>query len=161
MIAEPRARQPLNKQYVETAPSTDTSLPPPQPIQDNPFVRQVASVAGMQEEIVEPGLDSIMFLSARFCKTCKSLNPQFTRLARTYGEINGNIKFVKAEATGTYGKELGRVLETDAVPAFILFKNGKRFGSPLSVSRLPSAKIDRALELLESGGDWDPSILAD
>jgi hypothetical protein len=35
------------------------------------------------------------------------------------------------------------------------------FGSPLSVSRLPSSKIDRAFELLESGQVWDPTILGD
>ena len=49
----------------------------------------------------------------------------------------------------------------DAVPAFVLFRKGKRFGSALSVSDLPSKKIGRALELLESGKDWDPMILKD
>ena len=69
------------------------------------------------------------------------------------------VVYAKAEASGRYGKELGKALEVDAVPAFVLFRKGEMFGSPLSASKLPSRKITRALHLLESGAQWDPDIL--
>lgn len=70
-----------------------------------------------------------------------------------------DILFGKAETSGEIGKQLGRELGVDAVPAFCLFRNGKLYGSPLSISKLPSPKMDRALELLESGKPWDTSVL--
>lgn len=133
---------------------------PPKPVQDNPFVYQVAGVQGVKAEIMEEGLDCILFLSAKFCKTCRSIDPQYTRMARIAKEEQGGITtYAKAETSGKWGKELGRYLGVDAVPAFILYRNGQRFGSPLSVSRLPSRKIDRALSLLQSGAAWDPDVL--
>ena len=69
------------------------------------------------------------------------------------------VRFMKAEASGQVGKELGRQLGVDSVPSFIFYKNGKRFGKPLYASKLPSPKISRAIEMLESGSDWDDSIL--
>jgi hypothetical protein len=77
------------------------------------------------------------------------------RIAKEEGEV----VFAKAETSGRWGKELGRYLEVEAVPAFILFRKGARYGSALSVSKLPSKKIDRALQLLESGAEWDPDVL--
>ena len=131
----------------------------PTPIQKNPHVYEIAGVNGMQSEIIEPGKDCILFLSAKFCKTCKALNPKYTRMARIEKENDSPILFAKTETGNSWGKQLGRNLEIEAVPAFVLFRKGQRFGSPLSVSNLPSKKIERALELLESGSDWDPSIL--
>ena len=131
----------------------------PTPVQNNPHVYEIAGVSGMQTEIIEPGKDCILFLSARFCKTCKSLNPKYTRMARIEKENDSPILFAKTEVGSSWGKQLGRKLEVDAVPAFVLFRNGKRFGSALSVSKLPSKKISRALDLLASGDAWDPSIL--
>lgn len=137
---------------------------PPTPRQENPFVYQVAGVQGVKTEIMEKESDCILFLSAKFCKTCKLIDPQYTRMARIAKnpeEENSPspIVFTKAETSGRWGKELGRYLQVEAVPAFILFRKGKRFGSALSVSKLPSKKIDRALFLLESGADWDPDVL--
>jgi hypothetical protein len=37
----------------------------------------------------------------------------------------------------------------------VLFRGGKRYGKPLSVSRLPSKKIDLALKFLAEGMEWD------
>ncbi len=132
---------------------------PPLPIQDNPFVYEVAGVQGVRTEIIEEQLDCILFLSAKFCKTCRAINPQYTRMARMAKESSSPVVYAKAETSGRWGKELGRYLSVEAVPAFILFRKGERFGSALSVSKLPSRKIDRALQLLASGVKWDPDVL--
>jgi hypothetical protein len=42
---------------------------PPTPVQENPFVYQVAGVQGVKAEIMEQESDCILFLSAKFCKT--------------------------------------------------------------------------------------------
>ena len=132
-------------------------------VQDNPYVLNIVGVAGVESEIIEQEKDCIMFLSAKFCKTCKTINPVYTRMARLNQENSDDddddetneICFIKAEASGVLGKELGRYLSVDAVPAFVLYRKGKRFGIPLSESKLPSRKIDRAISLLKSGEDWD------
>lgn len=132
----------------------------PQPTQENPYVLNIAGVNGLKDEIVDAELDCILFLSARFCKTCKALGPQYTRLARIAKDENeSSVSFVKAEASGPFGKELGRALDVKAVPTFLLFRKGQRYGSLMTTTKLPSKKIDKAIELLESGSDWDPSIL--
>ena len=50
-------------------------------------------------------------------------------------------------------------MNVEAVPAFMLFRKGQRFGPVLSLSRIPSKKLSAAINLLESGADWDPTIL--
>lgn len=135
---------------------------PPKPIQDNPFVYQVAGVHGVETEIMEKKLDCVLFLSAKFCRTCRTISPQYTRLARiAREEKNSSTVFCKAEASGLWGKDLGRYLGVDAVPTFILFREGQQFGTPLSISKLPSQKLKHALDLLESGNDWDSTTLFD
>ena len=125
---------------------------------ENPYVEEFEGVRGLNEKIVSQNSDAILFLSARFCKTCKTLNPQYTRMARL-AKDKSVVRFMKAEASGQVGKELGRQLGVDSVPSFIFYKSGKRFGKPLYASKLPSPKISRAIEMLESGSDWDDSIL--
>jgi thiol-disulfide isomerase/thioredoxin len=129
-------------------------------IQNNPYVLNVVDVEGMHSEIIETKMDCIIFMSAKFCKTCRTISPLYTRMARLREENeNKKITFVKAEASGESGKALGRFLSVQAVPCFVLFRQGRQFGIPLSVSKLPSRKIDRALELLVTGASWDDSIL--
>jgi hypothetical protein len=95
-----------------------------------------------------------------FPTRCRTINPQYTRMARLAKESSSSpIIFAKAETSGRWGKELGRYLEVEAVPAFVMFRKGARYGSPMSVSKLPSRKIDRALDLLETGAEWDPDVL--
>ena len=155
MVAAPPSR---GKRYLD---SSDDGGVPPKAVRENPYVEPIASVSGLQSNIEEAELDCILFLSAKFCKTCKTINPMYTRMARQAHDTSSSIVFAKAEASGKWGKALGRFLGVEAVPAFVLFKNGERFGSPLSTSKLPSRKIDRAIQLLESGAEWDPSILAE
>ncbi|KAL3925092.1 MAG: hypothetical protein SGARI_005909, partial [Bacillariaceae sp.] len=77
-------------------------------IQNNPYVLNVLGVEGMRSEIVENEMDCIMFMSAKFCKTCRTINPIYTRMARLNQENdNSNISFVKAETSGEMGKALG------------------------------------------------------
>jgi hypothetical protein len=144
----------------KTSIDEDEEIPEvPTPTQNNPHVYQIAGIHGLQSEIMDQNKDCILFLSARFCKTCKSLSPKYTRMARIEKENDSSILFAKTEVASRWGKQLGAFLEVDAVPAFVLFRKGKQFGIPLSTSTLPSNKIDRALRLLESDDDWDPSIL--
>jgi thiol-disulfide isomerase/thioredoxin len=164
LLAEPPSRRvgatkSLYEQFDFGAKEDYLEEAPPPPVQENPFVFQVAGVQGVRTEIMEEELDCILFLSAKFCKTCKAINPQYTRMARMGKESSRSIVFAKAETSGRWGKELGRYFGVEAVPAFLMFRKGQRFGSPLSVSKLPSRKIDRALELLESGAPWDPDVL--
>jgi thiol-disulfide isomerase/thioredoxin len=129
-------------------------------IQNNPYVLNVLGVEGLQSEIVDTKMNCIMFMSAKFCKTCRTINPLYTRMARLNQENDDTkVSFVKAEASGEAGKALGRHLSVQAVPSFVLFREGRQFGVPLSVSKLPSRKIDRVLELLKTGAPWDGSIL--
>ena len=138
----------------------------------NPYVKDIIGVQGVEEDIIESKQNSVLFLSAKWCKTCKSLNPQYTRLAREStsttsasssdddsSSSSNNILFAKAETSGLVGKELGKYLEVDAVPAFVFFKDGKLFGTPLSVSRIPSTKLQRAIDLLSTNQDWDSTII--
>ena len=69
------------------------------------------------------------------------------------------ITFAQADASGTQGKLLSRYLDVEAVPAFVLFKSGKIYGEPLSMSRLPSEKLNLAVELLLSGQEYDAEAI--
>ena len=148
---------------------------------DNPHVMQLVGVKGVQQEIMNPQRDGLLFLSAPFCRTCRYLTPQYQRLARRETEkttmmmttttqatsettsdtsnLTREIFFAKADATGKVGKELGRRLNIDAVPTFILFKNGRRFGKPLTITRLPSRKLELAIEFLRQDLEWDDDAL--
>ena len=75
------------------------------------------------------------------------------------GDDEYGILYAKADTGGEVGKDLSRLLKVDAVPAFILFRDGRRFGPTLSISRIPSKKLSAAIDMLESGMDWDAQTL--
>jgi len=142
----------------------------------NPYVKKIRGPIEMHDIIVKEEKDCVLFLSATYCRTCKSLNPKFTSLARrsmekcnkdkegnvndaNYDSANDGTLFAKADTTGDVGKDLGRLLRVDAVPAFVLFRKGRRFGPTLSISNIPSKKLAAALDLLESGLDWDSEVI--
>mmetsp|Transcript_26388 Transcript_26388/g.61813 ORF Transcript_26388/g.61813 Transcript_26388/m.61813 type:complete len:610 (+) Transcript_26388:218-2047(+) len=131
-------------------------------IQKNPFVLNIMDMDGFQSEIVQPKKSCVMFMSARFCKTCKTINPAYTRMARINqdGDNANHLTFVKAETSGALGKEFAAQLSVRAVPSFVFVREGKILGQTY-VSKLPSRKIDEALQLLNSGAEWDNSILDD
>lgn len=127
--------------------------------EQNPHkILQFQGVRGLQDYIVDAELSGCVFLSAPFCRTCRYLRPQYQRLSRLQ-KGKRDIVFCQADATGEIGKELGRYLGVDAVPSFILFRKGEVYGFPLSVTRFPSPVLDRALQLLESGKDWDSKAI--
>jgi thiol-disulfide isomerase/thioredoxin len=123
---------------------------------ENPHVMTIHGVDGLQRDVIAAEKDCLLFLSAPWCRTCRYLSPQYTRMAR---ERSHEVVFAKADASGNVGKALGKALEVDAVPAFILFRQGQIFGTPLSVSRLPSRKLELAIDCLASGMEWDSSLL--
>jgi hypothetical protein len=126
----------------------------------NPYILNVVGVQGLQKQVIEAERDCLLFLSAPFCRTCRYLEPQYQRMARKGAdEWDGAVTFAKADAAGAVGKELGRALKVDAVPSFLLFRKGKVYGEPLSITRLPSPKLQLAIDLLQSGQPWDEQAL--
>ena len=153
MINEPPSRQ------AATLVDIDVEANEAKEDEASPFLVKVVGIKGLQSEIIEPRRNCLLFLSAPFCRTCRYLSPQYLRLA-SQGQKSG-LMFAKADATGSIGKQLGKVLEVDSVPTFILFREGRVFGKALSISRLPSNKLLVALELLNQGLPWDENKVRD
>mmetsp|Transcript_27733 Transcript_27733/g.53711 ORF Transcript_27733/g.53711 Transcript_27733/m.53711 type:complete len:612 (+) Transcript_27733:160-1995(+) len=123
----------------------------------NPYVKQIIGVEGLAEHVTSQRKSCVVFVAMRSCRTCKGINPVFTKIAREHGS---NLMFAKADATGGAGKALGRQLGVDAVPSFVLFRNGIRYGA-VSTSKLPSEKLTKAIVDLEAGKDFDLSLQED
>ncbi|KAL9184199.1 hypothetical protein ACHAXT_002285 [Thalassiosira profunda] len=124
----------------------------------NPYVAQILGVEGLAESIISRQKDSVVFVAMRSCRTCKGINPIFTKMARERG--SEGLMFAKADATGAAGKALGKQLGVVAVPSFVLFRNGVRYGA-VSTSKLPSDRLDKAIGDLEAGKEFDPSLAED
>jgi len=150
------------EEYVRAASSSQK-----QTIEINPFVTQVQNIEQLQEEILSPKRNCLLFLTAPNCKTCFRLKPAYTRLARQNNNDddddndNNSVLYAQADVvtSRTGGKELGKLLGVEVVPTFMLFRGGSRFGPLINVSKLPSEKLDKAVQLLVSGRDWDASVL--
>lgn len=123
----------------------------------NPFLVEIEGVQGLSREIIDPEKDCILFLSATYCRTCKTLGPAYTRYARQ--NQSESLVFGKADTTNAVGKELGKKLAVNAVPLFVFFRKGRRFGKPLSINKLPSKKMDLAFDFLTTGAEWDSEAL--
>lgn len=119
---------------------------------ENPFVRTVLGVTGLQQRIIQPQEDCLLFLSAPFCRTCRYLGPSYTRMARLN---KGKIVFAKADTSGLLGKELGRYLRVESVPSFVFFSKGRRVGKPLGITKIPSPKLQAKVDKLAMNGDLD------
>ncbi|KAL7540152.1 hypothetical protein ACHAWF_006608 [Thalassiosira exigua] len=121
----------------------------------NPFVTQIVGVDGLAENIVTRQRSGVIFVAMRSCRTCKRINTIFTKLARE--RAGGDLVFAKADATGAVGKALGKQLGVVAVPSFVLFRNGTRYGA-VSTGKLPSKRLDKAIRDLENGEDFDTAL---
>mmetsp|Transcript_38440 Transcript_38440/g.70511 ORF Transcript_38440/g.70511 Transcript_38440/m.70511 type:complete len:80 (-) Transcript_38440:348-587(-) len=56
--------------------------------------------------------------------------------------------FAKADATGAAGKALGKQLGIVAVPSFVLFRNGVRYGA-VSMSKFPPDRLNKVIRDLK------------
>jgi len=124
----------------------------------NPYVTQIVGIDGLATNIIYPRRNSVVFVAMRSCRTCKSINTMYTKLARdrdTKGDTN--ILFAKADATGSTGRALGKQLGIVAVPSFVLFRNGLRYGAVFT-SKLPNDRLDQAIRDMEAGKDFDTSL---
>lgn len=122
-------------------------------VEENPYVTQIVGTDGLAEAIINQRKSSVLFVSLRSCRTCKTINPVYTKIAREY---EGDVMFAKADATGRVGKALGKSLGLISVPSFVLFRNGVRYGA-VQTSKLPSDRLQKAINDLESGRDFDPA----
>lgn len=122
-------------------------------VEENPYVTQIVGTDGLAEAIITQRKSSVVFVSMRSCRTCKAINPVYTKIAREY---EGDIMFAKADATGRIGKALGKSLGLISVPSFVLFRDGVRYGA-VQTSKLPSNRLQKAINDLESGRDFDPA----
>jgi thioredoxin-like negative regulator of GroEL len=122
------------------------------------YVMSIRGVDGLQRDIIAAEKDCLLFLSAPWCRTCRYLTPLYTRMAR---ENSSEVTFAKADVTGKIGKALGKALQVDAVPTFVLFRQGQVYGSPLAISRLPSKKLEQAIDYLANGMEWDNVLIAE
>jgi len=123
----------------------------------SPHVLEIDGIGALHEHVLAPESNAVLFLSAPWCRTCRSLKPGYNRMARMEAEEeNGDgagtpaVTFAKCEAVGKSGKDLSHFLDVEAVPAFVVFRGGQVWGEPLSLSRLPSPELDRALEILRA-----------
>lgn len=128
----------------------------------NPYVMQIAGVEGLVETILSKRRSGVVFVAMRSCRTCKGINPIFTKLARERGSSSNDdgesgLVFGKADATGEAGKALGKQLGIVAVPSFVLFRDGVRYGA-VSTSKLPSVRLNKAIRDLEAGEEFDTSL---
>eukprot|EP00815_Leptocylindrus_aporus_P010952 CAMPEP_0116050358 /NCGR_PEP_ID=MMETSP0322-20121206/334_1 /TAXON_ID=163516 /ORGANISM="Leptocylindrus danicus var. apora, Strain B651" /LENGTH=588 /DNA_ID=CAMNT_0003532895 /DNA_START=30 /DNA_END=1796 /DNA_ORIENTATION=+ len=127
---------------------------------ENPFVLDSYCIEDIQEEIIDKKRNAVVFVSASYCTTCRSITPQYTRMARiSKEEKNSDLFFVKANTVGKGGKRLSKILGVESVPTFLLFKNGERYGDSFGITKLPSKKLDAIIENMESGSEWDPSLI--
>merc|ERR1712154_334262 len=96
--------------------------------------------------------NAVLFVSAPYCKLCRNINPSYTRMARiSKEEKESDTQFAKASSAGKNGKQLTFTLKIDSVPTFVLFRNGAIYGEPFGVTKLPSKKLEKVIEYLETG----------
>uniref|UniRef100_A0A7S3DXG8 Thioredoxin domain-containing protein n=1 Tax=Entomoneis paludosa TaxID=265537 RepID=A0A7S3DXG8_9STRA len=160
--------------FVERQTSDNDDDEDDRPVITTPYIRNIIGYRGLQQ-LENQELTAVLFLSAKWCRTCKRMQLPFRRMAKqgsmpkdddddesvTDDNDLPEIVFCKGEASGRDGKMLGRALGIETVPTFVLFRKGKRYGEPLSISRLPSKKLQVAIQYLQEGREWDDDLFAD
>ena len=111
-----------------------------QGLSNNSYAMKMTGVPDLQTHIaLSTDKSCVLFFTASYYQTCKRITPQFNCMAQIdVEEQNGDVTFTKAENSGEQGNVIGRELELDAVPTFVMFWNGKRCGSAISVSQSPN-----------------------
>ncbi len=130
-------------------------------VQRNPYITFLDSLDDIRDFIVKEKKDAVIFFAAPYCKTCKSITPLYQRMARISKDVKGDKEFffARASISGKAGKQMTFTFQIDSVPTFLLFRKGKQYGEPFGVVKLPSKRLASAIEQLQSGEDWDPTIL--
>lgn len=124
----------------------------------HPHVTPLTSKQDLQDHVVSsPTQDAVVLFAAPFCRTCRYLKPLYNRLAST--TQHEASFFLVPDAASPGGKELSRLLGVDAVPAVVLFRQGRRWGRTLSISQLPDARLTQALEWMQAGDKWDSAVV--
>jgi len=147
--------------------SLETISAPPIPPKDeyegrkNPYILNIKGLDELESKVLSKERNCVLFLSTPYCRTCKYLSPQYTRMAREMKEEESDVLIATTNAGSGSGKILSKFLDVDAVPAFVLFRDGKVYGDTLSISRLPSKKMNVAVDLLSSGQEWNREVLRD
>ncbi|GMH58461.1 hypothetical protein TrST_g1017 [Triparma strigata] len=122
-------------------------------------VKTVKNMDDMRGEILDAEKSAVLFLSAPFCKTCKYLAPQYSRMAKLTESAGGGVDFVKISVVGDEAKEVSRWLGVEAVPTFVFFKEGQRIGEPVTTTKLnKKSKVQKGVNILAKGGEgfeWD------
>jgi thiol-disulfide isomerase/thioredoxin len=126
----------------------------------SPDVTLVADSLAVDTVIAQPRKTAVLFVTAPFCRTCRYLKPLYYRMAQQHRASNHAVEFCQADASGPIGKILSRKLDIDAVPSFLLFRDGERFGPPLSVTKIPSPQLDLAVSwILDADAKWDEAAM--
>jgi len=126
----------------------------------SPFVVSIKGVEGLNQRLLSNKKQVVLFMSASWCRKCRALKPRYNKIARESPLPDDELTYAQADTTGVAGKMLSRYLDVDAIPAFVLFKDGKQYGEKILVSRLPSKKLSAAVDMMVSGRDYDPTVIA-
>lgn len=120
-----------------------------------PYVDIINDVKSLNEDVVSVDADAIVFISASYCKTCKTILPSYQRMARIFKEEKGShLKFFITDIATREGKQLGKVLGVESVPSFFIFKDGEQYGPPMKVKRIPSKDLESTVENLLQGKEY-------
>ena len=115
----------------------------------NPFVTGIDDVKTLNNIVVSTNTNAILFLSASYCRTCKTMLPMYQRMARIFKEEKkADLVFGIVDIASKDGKILSKLLEVESVPSFQLFSGGEQFGGRLKVKKLPSRELDSMIEKL-------------
>jgi len=122
----------------------------------NPYVTTIQSASELNQQIIEPKRNCILFLTASYCQKCKRMTPQLNRIARLSSEENSDVLFAHVDiSSGPRGKQLGKILGVDKVPSVIVFQKGDhvKIGDEAStvVERSNLNMLEKVAKVLESG----------
>ncbi|GMH58546.1 hypothetical protein TL16_g02633 [Triparma laevis f. inornata] len=140
--------------------SSATSTPTPKTAAAS-NIKTVKNMDDVRDEILDAQRSAVLFLSAPFCKTCKYLAPQYSRMAKlTEGGGGKEVDFIKISVVGDEAKEVSRWLGVEAVPTFVFFKKGQRIGEPVTTTKLnKKSKVQKGIDILVEGREgWNLDV---
>ena len=123
---------------------------------DNPYITSINSASEMNEQIMEPKRNCILFITASYCQKCKRMLPQINRMARISSESTSDVLFAHADISGPRGKQLGKVLNADKVPSVIVFRKGEHVKAKwdegsIVVEKNNLKRLEHVAKALETG----------